>query len=158
MKGRRALAALLVALALPALAAPAALAACPRTSLPDIEDEVMCPVCGTPLAVAEQAPQAQRERAFIRAAIARCESKQQIKDRLVAQFGPRILAVPAKQGFSLTAWLVPILALLVATLVLAFTVPRWRRRRGGGPPQPPGPAPSEAERSRLERELELADP
>ncbi len=46
--------------------APAALAAdCPRTTLGDIEDEVMCPICGTPLGLAQEAPQAQQQRAFI---------------------------------------------------------------------------------------------
>jgi hypothetical protein len=56
---RRALA-LLVAFT--ALAAPAAaLAAQPRTTLNDIEDEVMCVVCGVPLNIAES-PQADRER------------------------------------------------------------------------------------------------
>ena len=37
---------------------------CPKTTLGDIEDEVMCPVCGTPLGLATEAPQAQRERAL----------------------------------------------------------------------------------------------
>ena len=44
--------------------APAAVG-CPETSLGDLEDEVMCPVCGTSLGLATEAPQAQRERAFI---------------------------------------------------------------------------------------------
>ncbi|MEJ7716928.1 MAG: hypothetical protein WKF31_02815 [Thermoleophilaceae bacterium] len=47
------------------VAAPAAAAACPQTNLPDLEDEVMCTVCGTTLGLATEAPQAQRERAFI---------------------------------------------------------------------------------------------
>ena len=59
----------LVALTLAALmlAAPAAAAAasCPKTSLADIEDEVMCPVCGTLLQLSDS-PQADRERVFIR--------------------------------------------------------------------------------------------
>ena len=45
---------------LPAAPAPAA----PQTSIADVEDEVMCPICGTLLELAES-PQAQRERAFI---------------------------------------------------------------------------------------------
>ena len=40
-------------------------AECPQTTLGDIEDEVMCPVCGTPLGLATEAPQAQQERAYI---------------------------------------------------------------------------------------------
>ena len=57
---RRAAAAAAAVLALLA-AAPAALAQdCPQTTLGDIEDEVMCPICGTPLGLATEAPQAQR--------------------------------------------------------------------------------------------------
>ncbi|MGB7587413.1 MAG: hypothetical protein WBM00_01755, partial [Solirubrobacterales bacterium] len=49
--------------------APSALAGLPRTSLPDIEDEVMCPICGTLLELSDS-PQAQRERVFIARLIA----------------------------------------------------------------------------------------
>ncbi len=51
---RRALAGALAALAL-LLAAPAALA-CPKTTLADVEVEVMCPVCGTPLGLDTESP------------------------------------------------------------------------------------------------------
>src|SRR5436190_19867372 len=91
------------------LAAPAAAAAasCPKPSLADIEDEVMCPVCGVPLELATEAPQANRERAFIQREVERCKGKQQIKDELVAQFGDRVLALPPGKGFNLAAYLVP---------------------------------------------------
>ncbi len=36
----------------------------PQASLPDIEDEVMCTICGTALQLSDS-PQAERERAFI---------------------------------------------------------------------------------------------
>ena len=62
----------------------AAAATCPKTSLGDIEDEVMCPVCGTPLGLASEAPQAQRERAYIERLIASCKSKDEVKRALVA--------------------------------------------------------------------------
>ncbi len=61
---RRAAIALAVCLSLAAPAVAAA-ATCPRTSLGDVEDEVMCLECGVPLDVAEGSGQAQRERAFI---------------------------------------------------------------------------------------------
>ena len=52
------------------LAPSAALAAdCPRTSLSAVEDEVMCVVCGTPLELATEAPQANRERALIQSLV-----------------------------------------------------------------------------------------
>jgi cytochrome c-type biogenesis protein CcmH len=126
----RLLALLVVAL----LVAPAGAfaAECPKTSLTDIQDEVMCLQCGVPLNVSEDAPSAKRERAFIQARVDRCESKQQIKDQLVAQFGDRILAEPK----SSTAWLVPVLAFLAGTIAVAFGAWRWRRRRVAGPGAP----------------------
>src|SRR5919204_3556478 len=95
------------------LGAASATAAQPRASLPDIEDEVMCPICGTLLELSES-PQAQRERAFIRRRIARGETKQQIKDALVAEYGQQVLALPGDSGFDLSAYLVPLLAFIVA--------------------------------------------
>lgn len=112
-------------------AAPAA-AATPRTSLPDVEDEVMCPICGTLLQLAES-PQAQRERAFVRRQIAAGKDKAEIKDALLAEYGRDVLALPSGSGFDLTAYLVPAIAFVAAVAALAFGVARWRRS-GGGPP------------------------
>ena len=138
-----------------AAAAPAAWAACPKTSLADIEDEVMCPVCGTPLSVAIEAPQASRQRAFIVERIERCESKAEIKAALAAEFGPKVLATPGERGFDLAAYVVPALVLLGAAATMAVAGLRWRRRRQGGEPPPDigdGLAPADARR--LEVDLE----
>src|SRR3954471_21163897 len=75
-----------------------------QTSLADVEDEVMCVQCKTPLDQS-RAPAAERERAFIRRGIAAGQSKQQIKDGLVEQFGPAVLAEPADSGFGLAGLL-----------------------------------------------------
>ncbi len=130
MSRRVALASRLALAALAALLvlAPAAGAAAPKSdaTLPDIEDEVMCPVCGTLLELAES-PQANRERDFIRARIARGLDKQQIEDALVAEYGPEVLATPSDSGFDLAAWIVPGLAVLVAGVALIVGLRRWRR-------------------------------
>jgi cytochrome c-type biogenesis protein CcmH/NrfF len=139
------------------LAPAASLAACPKTSLADVENEVMCPVCGVPLGLATEAPQAQRERDFIQREAARCKSKQQIKDELVAQFGDRVLALPPQKGFDLAAYLVPAAIVLlgmgaVATLVV-------KRRRSGAAPATPGSTPALGgdDSARLEADLERYD-
>src|SRR5215210_6827071 len=98
-----------------------------RATLPDVEDEVMCPVCGTPLNLA-QAPQADRERTFIRALIARGATKSQIKRRLVDQYGPQVIATPPPRGFDLAAYLVPLLLGVAALALAAAALVRWRRR------------------------------
>jgi cytochrome c-type biogenesis protein CcmH len=105
---------------------PGVALAAPRASLPDIEDEVMCPVCGVPLQLAES-PQAERERAFIRDLIARGATKQEVKDALVREYGRGVLSTPDDNGFDLAAWLVPIGGVLLALAGLGFAVPRWRR-------------------------------
>jgi cytochrome c-type biogenesis protein CcmH len=144
----------LIALGVVALAlvlAPAAGAQEPaRASLPDIEDEVMCPICGTLLELSFS-PQAERERDFIRRLIARGETKAEIKNALVDQYGEDVLAVPDDSGFDLTAWVVPGLGLVVLASVLG--VAYLRRRRG-----PPGglaeDAPLSAEdAARLDRDI-----
>ena len=128
-------AALLAALALLALPVAAGAQDCPQTTLADIEDEVMCPVCGTPLAVASEAPQAQRERAYIERLIARCKSKDEVKQALVAEFGDSVLALPGDQGDDslgdVLVYVVPALGILLAAGGIAFAVVRWRRRDGG---------------------------
>lgn len=128
---RRALAALAVLLA---LAGPAAAAAqCPKTTLGDVEDEVMCPVCGTPLSTATEAPQAQRQRELIERLIDDCRDKEQVKARLAAEFGDDVLALPGDEGFDLAAYLVPALALVAAGGALGFAALRWRGSRRAAP-------------------------
>ena len=142
-------------------AAPVARAQdCPKTSLADIEDEVMCPVCGTPLGLASEAPQAQRERAYIERLIDRCRSKDEIKQALVAEFGDSVLALPGDQGDDdlgdVLVYVVPALGILLAAGGIGFAVVRWRRR-GGGPGGGQGAALAGADGSRLEDDMERYD-
>jgi cytochrome c-type biogenesis protein CcmH/NrfF len=125
---RRALAVLGLLALLAALAAPAAaLAAKPRASFNDIEDEVMCDTCNVPLNIAES-PRADQERREIKAMIAQGLTKQQIKARLKATYGPGILALPQDKGFSLAVYIVPIVLVLLLVAGLVIMLPRWRRR------------------------------
>ena len=146
-------------LALFACVSPAA-AATPRTSLPDIENEVMCVECGTALFVS-QSPVADRERAFIRARIAQGQSKQEIKDALVAEYGPAVLATPQDRGFDLSASLVPWLLAALGLVGVAFAAWRWRRRPGGAEPEPtaddPGPPLDAEDARRLDADLAAFD-
>ena len=124
-------AALLLAL-LATLATPAgALAAAPRASLVDIEDEVMCTTCNVALNIAES-PQADRQRAFIRGLIARGLDKSQIKAALVREYGDDVLALPERDGFGITAYAVPLGLVVVLGGALALLLPSWRRRSPAG--------------------------
>jgi len=149
---RRALV-LLAALVVLVLPATATAADCPKTTLAAVEAEVMCPVCGTPLGLATEAPQANRERAFIQRLVERCRSKDEIKEILVAQYGPGVLALPKAEGFNLGAYLVPALAVLLAAGGIAVAARRWRGG-GGRPPAAAGPAEESAAAKRLDADLE----
>jgi cytochrome c-type biogenesis protein CcmH/NrfF len=122
---------LALGLLLALLLAPAALAAEPRTTLPDVEDEVMCVECGTALNVSTS-PVAEREREFIRRRIAEGKGKAEIKTALVAEYGPRVLATPEGGGFDVAAWLVPGALCLLALLGIGAVALRWRGGRGPG--------------------------
>jgi cytochrome c-type biogenesis protein CcmH len=133
---------------------PAALASEARPTLADLEDEVMCPVCPGETLEQSSSPAAQQVERFIAIRIEAGDSKQEIKDRLVDQYGPQILAAPPKEGFDLLAWVLPIAGALAAALVLAFAAWRWSRGRETLPPA--APLDPELER-RVDRELARLD-
>jgi cytochrome c-type biogenesis protein CcmH len=104
--------------------APMAAAACPTVA--DLEDELICPTCKTTLDQSD-APVARQIKALVARRVAQCASKQQIKDELVADFGPSVLAAPPKEGFHWLAWLLPLGGLLAAAGVVSVLVWRWSR-------------------------------
>jgi cytochrome c-type biogenesis protein CcmH len=147
----------LAVLAIVAALVAASTAVAQRTSLPDVEDEVMCPTCGVPLSHAFS-PQAERERDFIRAQIDRGRSKEQIKQALVAEFGPEVLAEPdpGERGFDLVAYVVPVAAVALGALAVWLGASRARRRRG--PETEPAAELTLDESARLERDLSRYEP
>lgn len=147
---RRAAAITLLAVAAAVSAVPGA--AAQRASLPDIEDEVMCVQCNTPLSLSTAAV-AEREREFIRSEIARGKTKEEIKAGLVDRFGPAVLAVPEDEGFGLTAYLVPVLAGLLGLGAVLLSMRRWRRPSVAQADPPL----ASADAKRLDRELAARD-
>ncbi len=143
-----------LALALALVLAPSSAAAEGPASLPDIEDEVMCLQCGTALNVST-APVADRQREFIRRRIDRGQTKEQIKQALVAEFGPAVLAVPEDDGFSIAAWLVPALLVAGGIAGVVLTARRWRGAGTAG--AVPAPRLSADDDRRLDAELAAFD-
>ena len=128
----------------------AADAVTPKTTLPDVEDEVMCVECGTVLNISTSQV-ADRQRAFIQKRIDRGHSKEQIKAALVAEFGPDVLAMPDRRGFNLAVYLVPALLGSIALVGVLLAARRWRgRRRTAGS----GATPADAGTGRLEPDQE----
>jgi cytochrome c-type biogenesis protein CcmH len=154
----RGLALTAVALALALAGAGAALAAEAPPTPSDVEDEVLCPTCETTLDQSNS-PVARRMKAFIRARIAAGDSKDEIKAKLVADFGEGILASPPREGFNLLAWWLPLAGLGAGALAVGALAWRWSRARGPvpeavGDPEPPASAQLDpALERRLDEEL-----
>jgi cytochrome c-type biogenesis protein CcmH len=126
---------------LAAALAGAASAAPPNAA--DLEAELVCPICETTLDQSN-APVAERMKAVIRMRIAAGDSEDEIKDALVAQFGPGVLAQPPGGGFGLLAWLLPLAAVGAGAVAVAVLVRAWSRRS----------SPAEQPEERLDPELE----
>ncbi len=99
--------------------------------LDDIENEFMCQ-CGCSLTLPACAGTmtcdvGQQMRGLITTKIARGDSKDQIVKSLVSQYGEKILASPPKQGFSLTAWVVPFAAVIGGGAFIYLLLRAWMR-------------------------------
>jgi cytochrome c-type biogenesis protein CcmH len=125
----------------------------PRASQADLEGEIMCPVCSTTLDQSDS-PIARRMKSDIARRIAAGQSKQQIKNELVAEFGQKVLAAPPAKGFNLLAWILPFVALFGGALVLGLLAWRWSRNRE---PSPPSARLSPALERRVDEELARFD-
>ena len=149
-------AAALVALML-ALPAPAG-ASERHPTQSELEAELVCPECHTPLDESDS-PIARQMKAQIRTWIAAGWTKSRIEDEFVAQLGPGVLGVPRTHGFDLLAWALPLVGIAVGAIALGAGAWAWSRRRPGdgtaaaddGPPLDP-----ELER-RLDEELARFD-
>jgi cytochrome c-type biogenesis protein CcmH len=118
-----------IALLFVVLLPSAAFAAQPQFSMNEIETELMCPTCQTRLDLSH-APAAEQIRSFVQRKREAGWTKQQVKDALVQDFGPSVLAAPPAAGVGLVAWIVPA-ALVIGGIgvVVALTLV-WRRRQG----------------------------
>jgi cytochrome c-type biogenesis protein CcmH len=146
------------ALALSALAAAALAVASPalaseqQPTLPELEGELVCPTCSTTLALSN-APIAERMREFIRQRIEAGDTKTEIKDALVAEFGEGVLAAPPKEGFNLLAWVLPLAGIAAAGVAVGVLAWRWAGAGKGGGRAPAG---DPAANGRVELEPEVA--
>jgi cytochrome c-type biogenesis protein CcmH len=127
----------------------------PKASLTDIENDVMCVSCHEPLAVA-QSPQAIAERNYVRTLIAQGQTKAQIEQALVGQYGPAVLGKPPAHGFNLTVYILPPLILIAGIGTLLLLLPKWRRRSQANAKARtaiPEPSIATADANRLDEEL-----
>ena len=116
----------------------------------ELESELVCPVCESTLDTSN-APVARRMKAFIRERIAAGDTKSEIKDKLVADFGTAVLAEPPRRGFGWLAWVLPLDRPAVAAVAVGALAWRWSHTRAE--PATGEPLDPELER-RLDDELE----
>lgn len=111
-----------------ALAAAPAWASEKHPTQGELEGEVICPTCHTTLDQSDS-PIAQRMKLFIARRIAAGDTRSEIEDKLIATFGPSVVARPATHGFDLLAWLLPLAAVVGGAAVLGVAAWRWSRSR-----------------------------
>jgi cytochrome c-type biogenesis protein CcmH len=134
------------------LAAPALAGS--RPSAAAIETKLVCPVCHETLDQSTSL-QAQEMKVEIRKRLAQGWSEKQILDEMVANFGPGVLSTPARHGFDLIAWVLPIGGALAGVAALGLGARYWSRAPAVPPPLAPTLDP-EIER-RIDEELARFD-
>ena len=131
--------------------APVALASEQHPTLGELEGEVVCPTCHTTIDQSSS-PIAQRMKLFISARIRAGDTKSEIEQKLVAQFGPEVIAKPSRHGFDLVAWVLPLVLLLGGAAAVAVAAWRWRKASPRPPDEPAEPLDPDVER-RIDEEL-----
>jgi cytochrome c-type biogenesis protein CcmH len=95
----------------------------------DIAGDLMSPACPGRTLLNCTSSQAEQWRELIRQKLAQGESKEQILRYFVDIGGEGILAAPPKQGFALTAWLLPLFVMVNGAGLIVILTRRWAHRR-----------------------------
>jgi cytochrome c-type biogenesis protein CcmH/NrfF len=129
-----------------------------KVSFTQAQQQFNCTICHEPLNEAKSA-EAYQENALLRTLIARGDTMAQIRHTMIVNYGVAVLANPPKRGFAVLIVIVPVAVILLGLVVLAYTIPRWRRRAAEQERQPPTAAPaiSDADQQRLAADLASRD-
>ncbi len=147
--------ALLLALAL----APVASGADVEREARALEQMLIAPCCFKQPVSIHQSPAAEEVRRDVRARLTAGQTRQQILDAYVTQYGNRVLSEPPARGFSLALYVLPVLMLLASAALVAAIVRRYTHEQ----PSLAGDYPSsrhttsDADRARLDDELRDMD-
>ncbi|MFZ5944072.1 MAG: cytochrome c-type biogenesis protein [Bacillota bacterium] len=95
----------------------------------DIQESLICPACmDDRMTVATCTDStAERTRQDIKQKLALGQTKDEIINGYVSDYGEVILAVPRQNGFGLVAWIMPPLALVGAGLIVVSVLKGWVR-------------------------------
>jgi cytochrome c-type biogenesis protein CcmH/NrfF len=93
--------------------------------------------------------------------IAKGETDEQILQAFVQEYGSAVYAEPPKSGFSLVAWAMPSVYLLIGAVVVIFVILRWRQAAAepetGGSAAARGISPELLERARAQAARDTED-
>jgi len=76
---------------------------------------------------------------------------------MVTQYGERILAAPTKEGFNLTAWILPFVALVIGGFIVVKVISGWKKQTAATVPVTEEKSSSDPYQQRFERELKEFD-
>ncbi len=126
-------------------------------TLEDIGNELICQ-CGCNMVLIncnhQECGVRESMLADIRQRLDRGESRDQIVQAFIQQYGEVVLAAPPKRGFNLVAWITPFAALLAGAGVIYIAITTWVKRGAVQAPKP-GAVKEDDEKylARLEQEL-----
>jgi cytochrome c-type biogenesis protein CcmH len=98
-----------------------------------VASQLKCPICQGESVANSPSALAQQMRGIIRQQLQEGKSEQQIIQYFEQSYGPSIVWSPPWQGFSLLAWLVPIVLLLGGTVVVFMVMLDWRKAAATAP-------------------------
>ena len=92
----------------------------------EVGSQLKCPVCQSESVADSPSLIAQQMRGVIRQQLQAGRSEQQVMQYFINTYGEQIAWSPPWQGFTLLAWLVPIVLILVGAGLLFLTLREWR--------------------------------
>lgn len=131
-----------------------------------IEAELIAPCCWSQQVSVHQSPAADEVRKDVRLRLARGQTRQQVLDDYVVQFGTRILAEPPAKGFSSLLYVLPPVLLIAGAGLVVVLVRRFSSQAAAAATSAAAPgdgapsakrAPDGAYGDRLEDELANMD-
>jgi len=94
-----------------------------------IEAMLIAPCCFSQQVSLHHSAAADEVKRDVRARLAAGQTRHDIIDAYVAQYGKRILAEPPAEGFDVTLYLIPLATLLLSAVLLVWVVRRFVRPR-----------------------------
>ncbi len=95
-----------------------------------LSNKIRCPSCESQSVASSDTPAANAVRAEIRRRLTQKQSEAQITDYLVGRYGEDILLEPSRSGVGAFVWIVPVVAVVVTFVAMAFRFRGWRTKPG----------------------------